>query len=98
MSSQQLTFNAEAVAATVNQIDVAIADIDTRCKKYISLLEEKNAQTSNKWPMIKTLQATVEKEAQSIQNTIEACEAIKEAIRNYEIMADEASDDTDFRV
>lgn len=97
MGNQQMTLDSQAVMAAVNQIDVCIADIDTRNKKFLSLLEEKNAQTQNKFTLIKTLQERVSDEAKNIQQAIAAAESIKESIHKYEALAEDANDDSDFR-
>lgn len=96
MANQQMSIDYDAVMAAVNQIDVAISDINTRNKKFIELLEEKNQQTSNKFSLIKTLQTRVEEEATNIKRTIEATESIKEALRAYADMAADANDDSEF--
>lgn len=96
--SQQYSINSERVAAAVNQIDVHISDIDTRIKKFISLLTEKNAQTHNKFQLIKTLQDRVEDAANNIKNVVNACESIKDSVRAYTSLAEEANDDSEFRV
>ena len=95
--ANQMTLNTEAVAAAVNQIDIAIADIKTRNDKFLSLLDEKNQQTQGKFALIATLKGKVEEEARSLQETVDAAESIKDALRKYEGMAEEANDDGAFR-
>lgn len=90
--SQQMSINSEAVASAVNQIDVAIADIETRNKKFLELLEEKNDQTKGKFPLVKALMPRIEEEANNINKAIEATEAIKESLRKYENLAEDATD------
>lgn len=97
MGSNQMSIDSEAVMAAVNQIDVAIEDINTRNKKFLTLLDEKNQATQGKFGLIKTLQDRVEDEAKNINQTIEATEMIKESIRRYEGIAEEANDDSEFR-
>ncbi len=97
MSSQQMSIDAEAVAAAVNQIDIAIEDINTRNAKFISLLTDTNSKTKGKFTLIKTLQERVEDEAKNINETIKATEEIKAALRKYTDMAEEANDDSAFR-
>jgi len=97
MANQQMSIDYEAVMAAVNQIDVAISDINARNKKFVAILEEKNQQTKNKFAVIKTLQSRVEEEAQNIQQAIQATESIKDAIRRYVDLAEQANDDADFR-
>lgn len=94
----QLTINSEEVAAAVNQIDICIADINTRNDKFIALLNEKNEATHHKFPLLSTLQKRVEDEAANLQKAIQATEDIKEAIRKYVEQAEEASDDSAFRL
>lgn len=98
MGTQQMTIDSEAVAAAVNMIDVDIADINTRNQKFLTLLDEKNAQTKGKFALIKSLKDRVEDETKNIQQTIEATEAIKDSLRRYEELAEEANDDSAFRV
>lgn len=93
----QMNFDSEAVYSAVNQIDVAIADIETRNKNFLAQIEEKNQRLNNKFAIIKTLEQKVKEEADSIKHTIEACDAIKEALRKYEAQLDEANDDSEFR-
>lgn len=97
MSNQQMTIDSEAVAAAVNMIDIDIADINTRNKKFLTLLEEKNNQTQGKFALIASLKDRIEDETKNIQQTIEATEAIKDALRQYEQLAEEANDDSEFR-
>ncbi len=97
MSNGQMSIDSQAVAAAVNQIDLLIADIDTRNKKFITLLTEKNQVTKGKFQLLKTLQERVEQEANNIKGAIDATETIKEAIRKYEDMASDVNDDTAFR-
>lgn len=90
--SQQMTLNVEAVSSAINQIDVAIADINTRNEKFIALLEEKNAQTRGKFPLVTALKPRVEEEAQNLKKAVEAVEAIKESINRYTALTEEAVD------
>lgn len=92
MSQNQMTIDSEAVTLVVNQIDVAIEDINTRNKKFLALLEEKNQQTQGKFPLVAALKPKVEQEAQNLQACVEATEAIKEAIAKYQNLAEEATD------
>lgn len=94
----QMSIDSEKVTAVVNQIDVCIEDIHTRNTKFLSLLEEKNQQTQGKFGLIVSLQDRVADEATNIKKAIDATEAIKEAIRKYEDLAEEANDDSAFRV
>ena len=96
MGNNQMSIDSEAVMAAVNQIDVAIEDINTRNKKFLALLEEKNQATQGKFGLIKTLQERVGDEAKNIQQTIAATETIKESIRKYEDLAGAANDDSAF--
>lgn len=93
MQNGQLSINSEKIGAAVNEISVLIADIDTRNKALINLLDEKYQQTNRKFGLMNTLKTRIEQEATNIQNTIEATESIKESIRKYTEMAEEASDD-----
>jgi len=95
---QQMSIDYEAVGAVINQIDVHIADINARNKKFIDLLSEKNSQTKGKFSLIKALQERVEDAAKNISETVNACETIKESLRSYAALAEEANDDSEFRV
>lgn len=95
--AQQMTIDSEAVLAAVNQISLCTADIDTRIKKFVNLLEEKNAQTSGKFTLFKTLQTRIEEESKNIDSAIAAIEEIKEALRRYEDLAAQADDDAGLR-
>lgn len=90
--ANQLTINSEAVMVAVNQIDVAIEDINTRNKKFLELLEEKNTQTRGKFPLVTTLKPLIDEEAQNIEKAVQATEDIKESIRKYTAMAEQAVD------
>ncbi len=93
----QMNFDSQNVYAAVNQIDVALQDIETRNKNFLSQIEEKNQRLNGKFAVIKTLGVKVEEEKASIQKCIEAVDVIKEALRKYEEQLAEANDDSDFR-
>ena len=97
MSQSVMSLDSEAVAVAVNSIDIAIQDIQTRNNAFLDLLEEKNNQTKGKFALIKTLSEKVREETVNIKNAIEAVESIKEALRRYEDLAEQANDDSDFR-
>lgn len=88
----QMTLNTDAVSAAVNQIDIALADIETRNRKFKELLDEKNAQTQGKFPLVTSLLPKVEKEAANLQNAIAAVESIKESIHKYTGLTEQATD------
>jgi hypothetical protein len=92
-----MTLDVEAVSAAVNQIDLAIGDIKTRNEKFLSLLEEKNNETKGKFSLIKSLKERVTDEEKNISAAIAATESIKESIRKYTAMAEDADDDSAFR-
>lgn len=93
----QMNFDSQNVYAAVNQIDVALQDIETRNKNFLSQIEEKNQRLNGKFAVIKTLGVKVEEEKASIQKCIEAVDVIKEALRKYEEQLAEANDDSEFR-
>ena len=93
----QMNFDSQNVYAAVNQIDVALQDIETRNKNFLSQVEEKNQRLNGKFAVIKTLSAKVEEEKTSIQKCIEAVDIIKEALRKYEEQLAEANDDSELR-
>lgn len=96
--AQVMSIDSEAVGSAINQISVCIADIDTRNKKFIALLQEKNEKTQGKFALLKTLEARVAEEADNFTQLIATAESIKDSLRRYEGMAEEANDDSDFRV
>lgn len=93
----QMNFDSQNVYAAVNQIDVALQDIETRNKNFLAQIEEKNQRLNGKFAVIKTLGVKVEEEKASIQKCIEAVDVIKEALRTYEAQLAEANDDTPLR-
>lgn len=93
----QMNFDSQNVYAAVNQIDVALQDIETRNKNFLSQIEEKNQRLNGKFAVIKTLGVRVEEEKASIEKCISAVDDIKEALRKYESQLAEANDDSDFR-
>ena len=93
----QMNLDSQTVYAAVNQIDIAIADIETRNKNFLAQIEEKNSRLNGKFGAIKTLLQRVEEEQASIQATIKACDEIKDALRRYEEQLREADDDSAFR-
>lgn len=93
----QMNFDSQNVYAAVNQIDVALQDIETRNKNFLSQIEEKNQRLNGKFAVIKTLGVKVEEEKASIQKCIEAVDVIKEALRKYEAQLAEANDDSPLR-
>lgn len=93
----QMNFDSQNVYAAVNQIDVALQDIETRNKNFLSQIEEKNQRLNGKFAVIKTLGVKVEEEKASIQKCIEAVDVIKEALRKYEEQLAEANDDSELR-
>lgn len=93
----QMNFDSQNVYAAVNQIDVALQDIETRNKNFLSQIEEKNQRLNGKFAVIKTLGVKVEEEKASIQKCIEAVDVIKEALRKYEAQLAEANDDSEIR-
>jgi len=93
----QMNFDSQNVYAAVNQIDVALQDIETRNKNFLSQIEEKNQRLNGKFAVIKTLGVKVEEEKASIQKCIEAVDVIKEALRKYEAQLAEANDDSELR-
>lgn len=93
----QMSINSDRVAAAINQIDVLIADIDARNNKFLTLLDEKNQQTSGKFQLIASLRDRISDAANNIKGTVQACESIKDSLRQYEALAEEANDDSAFR-
>lgn len=97
MAAQVMSIDSEAVGAAVNQISVCISDIDTRNKKFLALLQEKNDATQGKFSLLKTLEGRIQEEANNFQGLIAASENIKDSLRRYAEMAEAADDDSDFR-
>lgn len=95
--AQVMSIDSEAVGAAVNQISVAIADIDTRNKKFLALMQEKNEATQGKFSLLKSLEDRIQEEAENFKTLIQATEDIKDSLRRYAEMAEAADDDSDFR-
>ncbi len=98
MQNGQMSINTEVVASAVNQISVDIADIHTRLKRFLTLLEEKNSQTSGKFAIVKTLSNKMEKEVSNVQELNDACDQIREVLNRYIEIAEQANDDSAFLV
>lgn len=90
--SQVMTIDAEAVAAAVNQIDVAIQDINTRNQKFLEILDNANTQCEGNFPPIPHLIEDIGREAENLKKTQDAVEAIKDSIARYTALAEEAAD------
>lgn len=97
MQQGQMSINTEVVAAAVNQISVDNADIHTRLKRFLALLEEKNEQTSGKFAIVKTLSNKMAQEVKNVAALNEACDQIRETLNRYIEIAEEANDDSAFR-
>lgn len=97
MAAQIMSIDSEAVGSAINQISIYISDIDTRNKKFLQLLQEKNEATQGKFKLLKTLEERVIEESQNFNELIKASEDIKDSLRRYEEKASEADDDTEFR-
>ena len=95
--SQQMSLNYDVVSAAVNRIETLTSDIETRNKKFISLLQEKNDATQGKFALLKTLQTRVEEEAANFKKLVAAQEEIKDSLERYSNLAEEANDDSAFR-
>lgn len=98
MSNQMMSLNTEVVGATINQISNLTADIQTRNKKFLELLQEKNAFTKGKFDLLVALEQGIVKESQNFDALIEAQEDIKEALRQYTELIEEANDASQLRV
>jgi len=97
MSDQVMSVNLELVGSTINQISVCTAYIQTLTKKLNDLILEKNKDTQGKFALLNTLSARVEEETHNVEKLIEAQEEIKESLRQYSDLAEEANDDSAFR-
>lgn len=92
-----VSINTEAIMPAVNEISVRIADIDTRNKKFLSLIQETNDRTEGKFALIKALQEKVEEEAINITESVKAVEDIEQALNEHIAMAEMADDDSVFK-
>ena len=98
MQNGQMSINTEVVAAAVNSISVDISDIQTRLNRFLALLDEKNNQTSGKFAIVKTLTAKMQKEVANVQALNDACDQIRETLQRYIEIAEQANDDSAFRI
>ena len=98
MQNGQMSINTEAVGSAVNSISVDIADIQTRLNRFLALLEEKNNQTSGKFAIVKTLSQKIQKESRNVQALNESSDQIKEVLQRYIEIAEQANDDSAFRM
>lgn len=96
MAAEQMSLNMDAVGAASNQIGTYITDIDTRTKKFLSLLDEKNQQTDGKFPLFVKLRERLAEDKKNIERLITQQEEIKEALTRYAALAEEASDASAF--
>ena len=96
--AEVMSINTEAVGAAINQISVYTADIATRNKKFLELLSEKNKATQGKFQLLKTLEEKREGESRNFDALIQTQEEIRTALGKYSSLAEEANDDSAFRV
>lgn len=97
MSGQVMSINTDDVGAAINQISTYTADIQTRNKKFLELLREKNDATQGKFALLKQLEVKIVEEAKNFDLLIDAQEEIKDSLRKYTLLAEEANDDAAFR-
>lgn len=97
MAEQVMSLNTDVVGTAVNQISVLTADIQTRNKKFVELLNSKNEATQGKFALLKQLGVRVREEAANFDKILEAQEEIKAALQRYTELAEEAADDSAFR-
>lgn len=95
--AEVMSINTEAVGAAINQISVYTADIATRNKKFLELLNEKNQATQGKFTLLKTLENKLTEESHNFDALIGTQEEIKDALNKYAELAEEANDDHAFR-
>lgn len=86
----QLSINTDAVGSAVNRISTLVTDIDTRTKKFVELVNEKNTQTGQKWTLLVKLEDKLATEVQNVQHIEEAMDEIKSSLSKYADMAAEA--------
>lgn len=97
MAEQVMSLNTDVVGTAVNQISVLTADIQTRNKKFVELLNSKNEATQGKFALLKQLGVRVREEAANFDKILEAQEEIKAALQRYTELAEEADDASAFR-
>lgn len=90
--AQQMQINAEVVQASYNSIAQYSAEITGWLEKFIRLLDEKNQQTSGKFPLIKALQPKIQEECENVKKAEASLEEVKISINKYLAMAEEAVD------
>lgn len=97
MGDQVMSLNLDVVMSAINQISVMTADIQTRNKKFIELLNSKNEATQGKFQLLATLEGKVRDEAQNFDKILEAQDEIVASVNRYAELAEQANDDTAFR-
>lgn len=98
MADQVMSLNLDVVNTAINQISILTSDIQTRNKKFIELLNSKNEATGGKFALLKTLEERIIAEAQNFDKVLDAQEEIKQSLSRYAELAEEANDDSAFRM
>ena len=98
MADQVMSINTDVVNTAINSLSVLTADIQTRNKKFIELLNTKNEATQGKFQLLKTLEGKIIEESQNFDKVLEAQEEIRQSLIRYTELAEQANDDSAFRV
>lgn len=93
----QASFNAEEVSISVNKISMLIADIDTRNKKFIELINRSNQKMNNGLLPLVTLESRISEEQRNIDQILKDIDQIGIDLRQYGAHMDDLNDDSAFR-
>ena len=88
----QIAINTDVVGSAVNRISQLVSDINTRTDKLLQTLKEKNAETKNKWTLLKKLEDKLTDEANNVKAIENAVEEIKAGLNKFIELAEEADD------
>lgn len=96
MGDQVMSINTDVVGAAVNELSVITADIQTRNKKFLELLNQKNEATQGKFALLAKLEEKVADEVNNFNKALSAQDDIKVSLQRYIEMFEEANDDSAF--
>lgn len=88
----QMSINADLVGASVNQISVLMADIDSRIAKFQELVQEGIQKANGKWELMSKLGEKLQEEVANVKKIEESIETVKTAINRYADAMSEVDD------
>ena len=95
--SQMMSIDTDNVSAAVNRISTLLSDIDTRTNKFIELVKRTNEESHGNFQLIVTLEERLCEEAKNVNDIVVAQDEIKESLRKYTELSEDADDDTELR-